>query len=73
MIICWIFVFLIDVLEILIKGLKIVICGDKVFFEVDVRVVDFNVWLIIWCKLNGKNEIVLIEISKEKYSGSMKK
>lgn len=59
--------------EILIKGPKTVICGDKALFEADVRVADPNVWSITWRKLNGKNEIVLIEISKEKYSGSTKK
>lgn len=42
------FVCVIDELKILIIGLEKVLCGDKVCFEVEVKLVEFLNWLIIW-------------------------
>lgn len=47
-------------------------CGEIVLFEVNVEKVKFLSWIIIWYKYRG-DDIKCIEISKEKYRGSIKK
>lgn len=44
----YLYIFFKDELVILVKGLEEVICGDIVWFEVDVKIVELLYWLIIW-------------------------
>lgn len=67
---CLLCVILLDELDILIKGEEEVICGDFVSFEVEIKLENIGDWLIIWWKCIG-NDIRCIDISMEKYRGSI--
>lgn len=61
-----------DDLDIFIIGENEKRCGEIVLFEVNVEKVKFLSWFIIWQKCRG-DDIKCIDISKEKYSGSIKR
>lgn len=45
---------IIDDLEVFLRGLNEVLCGNKVCFELEVKYVDFVDYKVIWYKWKGK-------------------